>query len=294
VVITLANIRRIHYKERNCGVLTTKEREQEMNRKKIIFRTVTLISLALICIIGCRADRDNSLSRIKKAGYIRIAMSPGYPPFAFYNAKHQLAGFDVDVAKEVGKRLGVEVRLVDVDWQVIINGLNSGECDAILGSMAITVERQKMVDFSVPYYYSRSHVVVLKDSKIKNLSDIVSRTVGVMRDSTFENDAKKLKIKNIRLYKTNDETIAALRKGEVEAAITDEIVALYAGNNTSTDIEPVGEPLSNEKIAVSFRKGDESLLKKVNEVIKEMQKDGTLRQLVVKMAANKYEDAESK
>jgi polar amino acid transport system substrate-binding protein len=268
--------------------------EQKMKRKKMALWAVALILSALVGITGCKADRDNSLNRIKKTGYIRIAMSPGYPPFCFYNAKHQLIGFDVDVAREVGKRLGVEVRLVDVDWQNIINGLNSGECDAILGSMAITEERMKMVDFSVPYYYSRSHVVILKDSKIKDLSDIAARTVGVMGGSTFENDARKLKIKNIRLYKTNDQAIAALRKGEIEAVITDEIVAMYASRITHTDIEPIGEPLSNEKIAISFRKGDESLLKRVNEIVKDMQKDGALRQLVVKMTANKYEDGEPK
>ncbi len=255
---------------------------------------LTAFVLAFMCLVGCGSDRDNSLGRIKKAGYIKIATSPGYPPFAFYDAKSQLVGFDVDVAQEISKRMGVETKLIDIDWQVIINGLNSGECDAILGSMAITEERSKMVDFSIPYYYSRSHVIVVSGSAIKDLTGIATRTVGVMKDSTFENDAKKLKIKNIRLYKTNDEAISALRKGEVEAVVTDEIVAMYVKNSSHTDIEPIGEPLSNEKIAVSFRKGDKALLNRVNEIIKDMQKDGTLRQLVVKMAANKYENGGQK
>ncbi|MBA4417190.1 MAG: ABC transporter substrate-binding protein [Syntrophus sp. (in: bacteria)] len=266
-----------------------------MDKRKTNFWMMAAVLVFFLCSIGCRANRDDSLDKIKKAGYIRIAMNGGYPPFSFFNAKHELAGFDVDLAREVARRLGIQVKLIEVDWKDIINGLNSHAFDAILGSMAITEERMKRVDFSIPYYYSRSHVMVPKGSKIKDLStDLQGRTVGVMEGTTFEDDARRLGLKNIRLYKNNNQVIDGLSRKEVDAIITDEIVGMHSKNSSNVSIEPVGDPLSNERIAISFRKGDESLIKKVNNILKEMQKDGTLKQYVVKMASGGYKETDPK
>ena len=266
-----------------------------MGRRKTFYWTMAAALVFFVCSIGCQANREDSLDKIKKAGYIRIAMNGGYPPFSFFNAKNELDGFDVDLAREVARRLGIQVKIIEVDWKDIITGLNSNAFDAILGSMAITEERMKKVDFSIPYYYSRTHVMVPKDSKIKDLStDLKDKTVGVMEGTTFEDDARRLGIKHIRLYKNNDGAIAGLSKKEVDAIITDEIVGMHSKSSSNVSIEPIGDPLSNERMAISFRKGDESLIKKVNEILKEMQKDGTLKQYVVKMASGGYNENNSK
>jgi polar amino acid transport system substrate-binding protein len=247
-----------------------------------------------LCLAGCQGGKDDSLDKIKKAGYIRIAMGPGYPPFAYHNAKQELVGFDVGVAKELAKRMGVEVKLVAVDWQKIIDGLNARDYDAILGSMSVTEERTKVVDFSVPYYFARSQVMVPKNSPIKTVKDLKDKTVGAMAGSTFESDAKRLGAGSIRQYKTNDDTLAALKRKEVDAVVTDDVVGMYAKNRMGLDIEDLGGTLSSDKIAIAVRKGDGALLKKIDAIVGEMKKDGTLTKLVERMASNKYDEPEPK
>ena len=252
-------------------------------------RAAAVAVAVFLCLAACQGGKENSLDRIKKAGYIKIAMGPGYPPFAYHNAKQELVGFDVSMAKELAKRMGVEAKTVAVDWQKIIDGLRAGDYDAIVGSMSVTEARSKIVDFSVPYYYARSQVMVLKNSPLKTLKDLKDKTVGAMADSTFETDAQALGVGSIRRYKTNNDVLMALKNKEVDAVVTDDVVGMYAKNRMGLDIEDLGAMLSSDKIAIAVRKGDEALLKKINTIIGEMQKDGTLRKLVEKMAYNRDE-----
>lgn len=116
--------------------------------------------------------KDGSLARVKKKGKIVFAMSGGYPPFNFISADEKLTGFDVEIGKEVAKRLGVKYESVTTDWSGILEGLRSGRYDGIFGSMAVTPERLKVVNFSDPYYYSGAQLIVPKDSKIKSINDL--------------------------------------------------------------------------------------------------------------------------
>jgi polar amino acid transport system substrate-binding protein len=253
------------------------------------FLLLTLLTPFLLLLFSCSTPQDESLVRIKKTGYISFAMSCGYPPFSFYNDKKQVVGFDVDVSREVARRLGVQPRIVVTDWNGIINGLQSESYDAILGSMSVTEERAAAVSFSIPYYYSRCKVIVKKGAPFKDpYKDLPGKRFGVAKGTTFENDAKALGAGNIRLYEDDEQALMALQKGEVDAAITDEIVGIYLAKRKNLTIESIGGPLRTEKIAVAFRKNDESLLLQVNKILKAMQADGTLRLLSEKIIKNEY------
>jgi len=116
--------------------------------------------------------KDNSLARVKKAGKITFALSGGYPPFNYFSSDDKLIGFDIEIGKEVAKRLGVKYEPVTTDWSGILEGLRSGRYDAIFGSMSVTPDRLKVVDFTDPYYYSGAQLIVPKDSKIKSINDL--------------------------------------------------------------------------------------------------------------------------
>ncbi|MCB2294779.1 transporter substrate-binding domain-containing protein [Clostridium algoriphilum] len=116
--------------------------------------------------------KDSSLARVKKAGKITFALSGGYPPFNFISPDDKLTGFDVEIGKEVAKRLDVKYESVTTDWSGILEGLRSGRYDGIFGSMAVTPERLKVVNFTDPYYNSGAQLVVPKDSKIKSINDL--------------------------------------------------------------------------------------------------------------------------
>jgi len=115
---------------------------------------------------------DDSLERVKEAGKIQFAMSGGYPPFNYFTENDELTGFDVEVGKEVAKRLGVEYEPVTTDWSGILEGLRAGRYDGIFGSMAITDERLEVVDFTDPYYYSGAQLIVQQDSTITGPEDL--------------------------------------------------------------------------------------------------------------------------
>jgi polar amino acid transport system substrate-binding protein len=215
-------------------------------------------------------------------------MEGTYPPFSFYTDKNELVGFDVDVAHEVAKRLGVKVKIVTKDWSSIIQGLRSGDYDGILASMAVTEERMKLVAFSVPYYYSGAQLMVRSDASFKSVTDLKGKNIGVVGGTTYENDAKLLGAGRIRLYKDDKQTIQELQKGVLDGVITDKVVGYYLMNNKRFEIKLFGDLLRNEKIAIAFRKEDDALIKKVNKILESMLKDGSLENLIKKVALGGY------
>jgi len=202
-----------------------------------------------------------------------------YSPFNYYDEKNQLVGFDVDVSGAIAKRLGVEFKPVTTDWSGIIEGVRSGVYDGILGSMAITAEREEKVDFSVPYYYSGAQLVVKKNSNYNEPEDLEGKIIGVVTGTTFEADAQNLGAGEIKLYNDDNQTLMELDSGVVDDVITDRVVGVNAINNGRFSIELLGNPLRSEDIDVAFKDSDDSLREAVDEILKEMHKDGTLTQL---------------
>ncbi len=239
-----------------------------------------LVLLFALSAAGCSNDKegtqqDNSLQRIQDAGEISLAMSGGYPPFNYYDENNKLVGFDVDVCKEVAKRLGVEFKPVTTEWSGIIPGLTSGVYDGILGSMAITEDRLKVVDFSVPYYYSGAQVLVREDSDFAALEDLKGKTVGLATGTTFEGDAEKLGVE-VKLYKDDNLTLMELKNSGIDGVITDRVVGVNAINKGDFNFKLLGSPLRSEDIAVAFRQEDDQLREAVDEILNEMHEDGTL------------------
>lgn len=115
---------------------------------------------------------DGSLERVLEKGSISFAMSGGYPPFNYFTEDDVLTGFDVEIGMAIAEELGVKYEPVTTDWSGILEGLRSGRYDGILGSMAVTEERLKVVDFSNPYYYSGAQLIVSKDSEITGPQDL--------------------------------------------------------------------------------------------------------------------------
>jgi polar amino acid transport system substrate-binding protein len=247
-----------------------------------------LIMISFVLFAACSTDKGDSLNRIRNAGQIRFAMEGTYPPFSFFTDKNELVGFDVDVAREVASRLGVKVKIVTTEWRSIIQGLQSGVYDGILGSMAVTEERMKYVAFSVPYYYSGAQLMVQSNALFKSPTDLKDQTIGVVGGTTYENDAKLLGTTRLRLYKDDNEAIYDLHKGALDGVITDKVVGCYFMSSGQFDIKRLGTVLRSEKVAVAFRKEDRALLKRVNEILETMHKDGTLNDLIKKVALGKY------
>ncbi len=269
-----------------------------MLKKTSTYLLIGLMILSLVAVAGCSGQSGEKQNVKEEKGQvsqekdnakeekqvIKFAGSGGYPPFNFINEKDEVIGFDVDVANEVAKRLGMKMEYVTTAWDGIIEGLRAGRYDGILGSMAITEKREKVVDFSVPYYYSGAQLIVRKDSGIKGPEDLTKDSVvGLATGTTFEKDAEKLGVE-AKLYEDDNQTLMELLNKRVDAVITDRIVGLNALKKLKSgdQLTLAGKLLRKETMGVAFRSDDDELREKVNTVLKEMHEDGTLSQISAK------------
>ena len=237
--------------------------------KTLITGAAMLLILTLPAAAGGKKDAADSIS---------FAGSGGYPPFNFLVDDGSVDGFDVDVAREIAKRLGLEMNYVTTSWDGIIEGLRAGRYDGILGSMAVTEDRLKVVDFSDPYYYSGPQLIVRKDSGLTDISRFgPSNTVALVTGTTFEKDAANAGLK-VKLYEDDNQTLMELLNGRVDAVMTDRIVGLnaIAKMKNGGDLTLAGSVLRTESMGIAFKK-DSDLTKRVNAVLAEMRADGTLK-----------------
>ena len=246
---------------------------------KVLAVICMVLLVALPLFAGGNKDTSNVVS---------FAGSGGYPPFNFITENGTVEGFDVDVAAEIAKRLGKKLEYKTTAWDGIIEGLRAGRYDGILGSMAITAEREKIVLFSSPYYYSGPQLIVRKDSGIHSVADLNSESkIGVATGTTFEKDGTKLGIQ-VKLYEDDNQTLMELLNGRIDGVLTDRIVGLnaIAKLKKGDQLTLAGSVLRTEKMGIAFNKKDVELRDKVNTILDEMRSDGTLRSISEKWFAN--------
>ena len=176
--------------------------------------------------------------------------------------------------------MGIELDYVTSDWDGLIEGLRSSRYDGILGSMAITDERLKVVDFTTPYYYSGAQLFTTKDSNITDVSEMEGKLIAVATGTNFAQDAEGLGAE-VTYYQDDNATMMELVNGRVDGVITDRIVGITAMKELSggENIQSVGELLRLESMGIAMNKDDSELLEQIDEILEEMHTDGTLTQI---------------
>jgi len=215
----------------------------------------------------------------------RVALSGRYPPFSFYSEEGLVQGFDVDTAREVGRRLGRSTEIIATEWAGIIPGLQSDRYDAIIGSMAITQERAEQVRFSEPYYISGAQLFV-HESQVDQYPDLDAFTnelIGVGVGSTYQQFlTSQYPHLNIRLYPGEAEMFLDMRTGRLSAFVTDRLVGMYNIEQSGLEFVPAGPLLYAERCAIPVRIGNEDLRDQINEALVEMVEDGFFDSLHLK------------
>ena len=159
---------------------------------KKMFWVCALISAGLLVFAGTSMAEKSTLDEIYAAKTIVVSTDANYAPQSFLNDKGELEGFDVSVAKEVGKRLGVKVKFITPDWDLITAGKWGKRWDISVGSMTPTKERKKALLFTLPYYSSPAQFAIHKDNTtIKTLADLAGKTIGVATETTNERYLEK-------------------------------------------------------------------------------------------------------
>jgi polar amino acid transport system substrate-binding protein len=252
-------------------------------KKNSLLLLIIAISVLALALAGCGGGggSDESLQRVLDAGEFTTAGSGGYPPFNFFpDGSDDIAGFDVDTGAALAEGLGVELNYVTGEWAGLIEGLRAGHYDAILGSMAITEDRLKEVNFTIPYYYSGAQLVVLSDSGITDPSQMEGKKIGVATGTTFADDAEAMGA-TVEFYEDDNLTLMELLNGRVDGVITDRLVAVRAIQEMQGGdrITLAGDLLRLEEMALAVSKDDEALLAELNNLLEQMHADGTLSQI---------------
>ena len=233
---------------------------------------------------GCtnQEKKLSTLEKIKKEGKITVGVKVDSKPFG-YEQNGELKGFDIDlaylIAKKLTKKLNPEVEFVKLASSDRIYALNSGEVDMIIATMSITPQRNVLVNFSRPYYVAGQALMVKNKSNIKDVSDLASKTTGIILTTTGEGTLVRLAPDTkIRGAKTYTEAMSLLKSGEIDALLGDDSI-LYglASGNKKYKILP--RRYTKEFYAIAVRKEDKDLQYVLDRAIRLLGESGELNLL---------------
>ena len=230
------------------------------------------------------AAADDSLAKVKAAGTLILGLDSAFPPMGFINDKNEIVGFDIDLAKEVTSRMGIELKLQPIDWSSNILELNSGNIDCIWNGFSISEERKAEVNFTDAYMQNRQVVIVRGDSGINTLADMAGKTLCLQAgssasDALASNADFKASLKEVVELSDNVTAFMELEGKTSAAILMDEIVAAYYIKQNAKDYKILDESLADEQYGVGFRLADQSLRDEVNNQLKAMAADGTLAEI---------------
>lgn len=242
------------------------------------FVLISMLVLATITsFIGCA----------KKGDPFVLGLDDSFPPMGFRDENNEIVGFDIDVAREVCKRLSRELVCQPIDWAAKEQELNTGNIDCIWNGFTITPERLDALTFSDPYLCNSQVVVVNAASSTKTLKDLTGKKCGVQAGSSAEdaiNNADDFKdsLAEVVPFKDNLTALMDLEVGGVDAVVMDLLVANDNINRSGKDFRILEEALAPEEYGIGFRKADVELRDQVQEKLSEMKADGSLAKIAEK------------
>ncbi|MDR1469554.1 MAG: amino acid ABC transporter substrate-binding protein [Spirochaetaceae bacterium] len=227
---------------------------------------------------------DNSLEKVLKAKKLVLGLDDAFPPMGFRNEANEIVGYDIDLAREVARRLGVELAPQPIDWNAKEQELATGQIDCIWSGFTITEERAKVIRYTPPYLKNAQVIVVKGNSPVRALADLAGKKAGTQTGSSSIDaldDAPEFKnsLKEVVEYKDFLTALMDLDVGGIDAVVIDLVVANDNIRRSGKDFRILDDRLGEEEFGIGFRKGDEALANRVWEILLEMAKDGTVAKI---------------
>jgi len=245
-------------------------------------RTAVLAaSIGLVVSMGT-ASAETTLEKTRASGVMTAGTSASYPPFE-YVEDGKLVGFDVDMAEEIGKRMGVKIEFQTIDFKGIVAALQSGRVDTLITALTKTPERAERIAFSAPYYDAGIGAIVMADSKIEEAEDLKGKKVGVQLGSSgerFVRDTLGDKIGELKTYDSIVFAINDLKNGRVDAVVNP--LPVLGFNIRNQDGFRMTGVWDNRVVGINTRLDDKDLLAEIDKTIEAMKADGTLDRLAAK------------
>ena len=238
------------------------------------------LMLMIFLLTSCGGD-------FKAKEKLIVGLDDDFAPMGFHNEQNELVGFDIDLAKETGKRMGVEFEFLPIDWDKKKEALTSGKIDLIWNGLDITEERKEYMIFTKPYMDDRQIFLIRKDDdqNIHSEGDLAGKIVGMQAGSTAENylnqaEDLKSKVKGFKTYNKFNEAVDALKDAAIDVLICDEMIARYEIKTHPNQLEIIAVKTNfSTEMAIGFRKEDVALRDKVQAAFNDMVKDGTAKEI---------------
>ena len=228
------------------------------------------------------AQGGDLLQQIKDTGEIVVAMEGTWAPWTYHDENDDLVGYDVEVAQGIAKRIGVKVNFVEGEWDGLLAGLDAGRYDIMVNGVDITEERSEKYDFSTPYAYNRTAVVVSGDNNdIQSLEDLEGKSTANTISSTYAELAESYGA-NVTGVDDLNQTFELLLTGRIDATLNAEVTYydyMKAHPDANVKIAALTEEATH--VAIPVRKGEQSasLLEAINEALEDMAQSGELTAL---------------
>ena len=251
-----------------------------------------LLAMSLgFAVVGCgsTASNNNSSSEATtetgannttSGEKIIIGLDDQFPPMGFRDENNEIVGFDIDLAKATGEKMGVDVEFQPIDWDSKELELNSGKIDLIWNGFSITDERKETMDFTEPYLDNKMIIIVNEGSDIKTKADLAGKNVGIQDGSSAVDAVEKDDIHNdfssMPTYDTNILALSDLEVGRIDAVVADQVVIkYYLSQNPDKKFVILDDDFGSEVYGVAAKKGNTELINKLQTAFDELSEDGT-------------------
>lgn len=260
------------------------------------FKKMTALLLAAAMLTGCSAQSGEPssgeagsagdlLSQIQERGEIVIAMEGTWAPWTYHDENDELVGFDVEVGQQIAEALGVEAAFVEGEWDGLLAGLDAGRYDIMINGVDITEERSEAYDFSDPYAYNRTAVIVSADNTditdITSMEDLAGKHTANTISSTYAEVAERYGAEVTGVDDLN-QTFELLLSGRIDATLNAEVTYYdYMEAHPDANIKIACLDPEATQVAIPFRKGEEtaSLREAVDQALTDMRESGALTEL---------------
>lgn len=249
-------------------------------KRIVCILTVVLMLCALFA--GCGKQGGDLLSQIQEEGEITVAMEGTWAPWTYHDENDNLVGYDVEVAQKIAEKLGVKVNFVEGEWDGLLAGLDAGRYDIMVNGVDITEERAEKYDFSIPYAFNRTAVIVNGDNtEIQSLEDLEGKSTANTISSTYAALAESYGAKVTGVDDLN-QTFELLLAGRIDATLNAEVTFYdYIGQHPDANVRIAALTEDATQVAIPMRKGEETatLRAAINQALQELHDDGTLKAL---------------
>ncbi len=258
-------------------------------------RIGTLIGLGVVLIMAVgtvlllrNEQEDRAWEQVQQAGVMRVGMDASYPPFNFIGPDGAYGGFDVDLANEIGARLGVEVVFVNIPYDGLYDALLTGNVDVLISALVAAPEFKGRANFSRPYFNAGQYLVHLRAANFSDMAELDGRTLAVEIGSGGDVEAslwqRRLSDLTVQRYDQPTTAVQAVISGEADAALVDGISArLLVGNDERLVL---GGNITEELFAVAAHPESTQFKDEIDQIITNMLNDGSIDTLIEKWFTN--------